>query len=243
MEKKLGALPTTVLTAVCALTGFLLRSAERSGGSATGLIVCSIVVTLALLALSLTFWKERDYARIFARSLPDAAASGLGAALMLIGGVLCAIENGGILRILGVLGAVSALLLLRAAALRWSQEKPSAWWHAPIIVFCFLKLFYDYRRWMLDPVILDYCFALFAMICFMFAYYHAAAFCFDRGKRRALLFFSMAGVYYGAVALRGADTMDALFYAGCILNLVACVWQASAVKEASEQPGSAPEQA
>ena len=243
MEKKLGALPVTILTAVCALVGFLLRGAERGGAGATALIVCSIVITLALLALSLTFWKERDYARIFAKSLPDAAASGLGAVLMLIGGVLCAIENGGILRILGALGAVSALLLLRAAALRWSQEKPSAWWHAPIIVFCFLKLFYDYRRWMLDPVILDYCFALFAMICFMFAYYHAAAFSFDRGKRRALLFFSMAGVYYGAVALRGADTTDALFYAGSILSLLACVWQASAVKDAPEQPGSAPEQA
>lgn len=243
MEKKLGALPITLAAAVCALIGLLLRGAERSSGSAAALIVCSAVITLALLALSLAFWRERDYARIFARSLPDAVLSASGAVLILIGSVLSAIEESGIARYLGVLGAISALALLRAAALRWTRQKPSAWWHAPVIIYCFLKLFYDYRRWMLDPVILDYCFALFAMICFMLAYYHAAAFCFDRGRRRALLFFSMAGAYYGAVALSGAQTADALFYAGSILSLLACVWQASAIKEENAQTGEEPERA
>ena len=48
MEKKLGGLPMIVFTAACALAGFLLRTAQRGGGSPAALIAVSAAVELAL---------------------------------------------------------------------------------------------------------------------------------------------------------------------------------------------------
>mgnify|MGYP000323191716 CR=1 FL=1 len=73
-------------------------------------------------------------------------------------------------------------------------------------------------------------FLLLAMLCFMQAAYHTAAFCFDRGDRRALVFFSAAGVYFGAVSLPGASAQEALIYGGTILWLLAALWQGTRVQ-------------
>ena len=48
MEKKLGGLPMIVFTAACALAGFLLRTAQRGGGSPAALIAVSAAAALAL---------------------------------------------------------------------------------------------------------------------------------------------------------------------------------------------------
>ena len=47
MEKKLGGLPMIVFTAACALAGFLLRTAQRGGGSPAALIAVSAAAHLA----------------------------------------------------------------------------------------------------------------------------------------------------------------------------------------------------
>ena len=64
MEKKLGGLPMIVFTAVCALAGLLLRTAQRGGGSPAALIAVSAAAALALLAASLFFEKEREFAHL-----------------------------------------------------------------------------------------------------------------------------------------------------------------------------------
>ena len=71
------------------------------------------------------------------------------------------------------------------------KSVPSAACYVPAILYYVCKLFYDFRRWMHDPAILDYCFCLFALICFMIATYHAASFSFDHGGRRRLCFYSL----------------------------------------------------
>ena len=230
MEKKLGGLPMIVFTAACALAGFLLRTAQRGGGSPAALIAVSAAVALALLAASLLFEKEREFAQVFGKNIADAAGSGVGALLLLLGCALSAWKNTGAGRYIGILGAAAGLMLVRAAALRYGGAKPSAALYVPSILFYVAKLFYDYRHWMVDPTILDYCFLLLAMLCFMQAAYHTAAFCFDRGDRRALVFFSAAGVYFGAVSLPGASAQEALIYGGTILWLLAALWQGTRVQ-------------
>lgn len=244
MEKKLGGLPLIILTFVLSLAGFFLRHAERAGGSAAALIAVSVLASLGMLAVSLLFWKERDYARVFAKSLPDVIVSCLGAAMLLGGCVLGALNTSGASQYISVLGAVSALALLRASALRWAGQKPGAGWYAPLLVFYIARLFCDYRQWMVDPAISDYCFMLFAMLSFMLAFYYAAVFSFDRGSRRALLFFSMTGIYFGAVSLAGAEAAQVLLYGGSMLCLAGNLWQAGVLKTPEEAENSgAPEQA
>ena len=173
---------------------------------------------------------EREFAQVFGKNIADAAGSGVGALLLLLGCALSAWKGTGAGRYIGILGAAAGLMLVRAAALRYGGAKPSAALHVPAILFYVAKLFYDYRRWMVDPTILDYCFLLLAMLCFMQAAYHTAAFCFDRGDRRALVFFSAAGVYFGAVSLPGASAQEALIYGGTILWLLAALWQGTRVQ-------------
>ena len=182
MKEKMGSLPVTAAALVCALLGLSLRAAGRSGG-AGALIAVSACVTLAAAVYALLAQKERDYACVFEKSLFDAAASCLGALLIGVGCALEALNGAGTGRYIAVLGALSALALIRAAALRWSGRKPGAGWFAPMIVYYLAKLFFDYRQWMLDPAILDYCFMLFAMLLFLLASYYAAVFSFDRGGR------------------------------------------------------------
>ena len=86
--------------------------------------------------------------------------------------------------------------------------------YVPAILYYVCTLFFDFRRWMHDPAILDYCFCLFALICFMIATYHAASFSFDHGARRRLCFYSLCGVFFGASAMAGQELSSMLIYAG-----------------------------
>ena len=141
MKEKMGSLPVTAAALVCALLGLSLRAAGRSGGVGA-LIAVSACVTLAAAVYALLAQKERDYACVFEKSLFDAAASCLGALLIGVGCALEALNGAGAGRYIAVLGALSALALIRAAALRWAGRKPGAGWFAPMIVYYLAKLFF-----------------------------------------------------------------------------------------------------
>ena len=236
MKNKLGSLPVTAAALVCALLGLILRSV-----GAGALIAVSVCVTLAAAVYALLAQRERDYARIFEKSMADTAASCLGALLILAGCAVDALNGAGAGRYIALLGALSALALIRAAALRWAGQKPSAGWYAPVIVYYLAKLFFDYRQWMVDPAILDYCFKLFAMLLFLLASYYAAVFSFDRGGRRMLLFSTAGGIYFGAVSLPGADLPHALMFAGSMLCLLAYLWQAASIKTPAPEQAAQPD--
>ena len=93
--------------------------------------------------------------------------------------------------------------------------------YVPAILYYVCKLFYDFRRWMHDPAILDYCFCLFALICFMIATYHAASFSFDHGGRRRLCFYSLCGMFFGATAMAGQDACRSF---SSTAQARACAW-------------------
>ena len=54
-------------------------------------------------------------------------------------------------------------------------------------------------------MILDYCFDLLVLICIMCATFHLGGFCFDKGRRRATVFFCFCGIFFSAAALADGD--------------------------------------
>lgn len=70
------------------------------------------------------------------------------------------------------------------------------------------------NQWSADPIILDYCFYLFALICTMYALYYVMGFCFDRGRRRHAIFWCLAGFFFCLVSVLGSDASRFTFYGG-----------------------------
>lgn len=238
MKKYLGGAYTAGITVLAALIGFILRLTQLDGGKLTALIVCSVIACAAFLALALTRKPRRKYTDVLVRCLADLLLTTLGGVVLLTGCAVGVITGSGAARYIAVLGALAALVLLRAMMLRCQSQPVNAAYYVPMILYYVARLFYDFRRWTIDPAISDYCFMLFAVICFMLASYLAAGFCFDRGSRRALAFFSCAGVYFGGVSMAGGGWETVLVYGGSSLMLLAYVWQSATPKLRKRRPGS-----
>jgi len=71
---------------------------------------------------------------------------------------------------------------------------------------------------------LDYCYDLLALICTMCALFHLGGFCFDQGRRRSAVFFTMGGVFFNVVAMAGAPAAEALSYLAATLWLLVNLW-------------------
>jgi hypothetical protein len=69
------------------------------------------------------------------------------------------------------------------------------------VVYLILKLMCNFKSWSIDPIILDYCIPLFALIFTLLAFHRGAGFVFDQGKPRSALFYAMAAVYFCAAAV------------------------------------------
>ena len=82
---------------------------------------------------------------------------------------------------------------------------------ASIVVYLVLEF---KNQWSADPIILDYCFYLFALICTMYALYYVMGFCFDRGRRRHAIFWCLAGFFFCLVSVLGSDASRFTFYGG-----------------------------
>lgn len=236
MKKYLGGSYTAAAAVLAALIGFILRQAQLKSGKLTALIAVSIIFCAGFLALALTRKPRRKYTDVLGRCLADLLLTTLGAIVLIAGCAVGAIGGTGASRYISALGALAALVLLRALMLRCENQPVGAGYYVPMILFYVARLFYDFRRWTIDPAIADYCFMLFAVICFMLATYFAAGFCFDRGNRRALAFFSMAGVYFGGVSMAGGGWETALTYGGSSLMLLAYVWQTARLKLRKRRP-------
>lgn len=78
-----------------------------------------------------------------------------------------------------------------------------------------LKLIPDFRRWSVDPVIIDYCFQVFAMLCFMLAALHLGGLLLHEGNERRTRVFCICGVVFcvmGAADGGAAETLTFLAY-------------------------------
>lgn len=93
----------------------------------------------------------------------------------------------------------------------------------PAYAFC-LWLVSAYQQRAADPVVLDYVYELFAIICTLLGLYFAAAFSFAKAKVWRCAFFSLMGVYFSIVTLADShDRATQLLYLFAILYQLATV--------------------
>lgn len=230
MKKGIGSAQLVAICVAAALIGLFLRNAQLDSGSSTALIVFSAAVCAAFAVWNLTRKQRKKYTDVLFRCLADLVLTTLGVLVLIAGCAVTAITASGAERYLAVFGVLSSLALLRAMMLRCEKQPVSALYYVPMTLYYVASLFWNFRQWTIDPAILDYCFMMFAVICYMMAAYFAASCCFDRGNRCALGFFSMAGVYFSGVSMAGGGWEIALTYGGSALILLAYVWQTSVPK-------------
>lgn len=226
MKQRRSARFFLILIAAFAAAGFFLRRAERAGADAGWLIGVSVAAALACLAVSVTRKPCGKFAAMFQPSKIDGAAGVAGSVLLAVGGFLMLVQSAGFARLIGGVAILAGACLALASLTRARGNMPKVGLYVAVVLFYVVKLFYDFRHWTVDPAVLDYCFWLFAAICFMLATFHAAQFCFDLGKRRVLTFFALMGIYFGAVSLADLQGGEALLCAGSTLWMLACAWQA-----------------
>ena len=226
MKQRRSARFFLILIAAFAAAGFFLRRAERAGADAGWLIGVSVAAALACLAVSVTRKPCGKFAAMFQPSKIDGAAGVAGSVLLAVGGFLMLVQSAGFARLIGGVASLAGACLALASLTRARGNMPKVGLYVAVVLFYVVKLFYDFRHWTVDPAVLDYCFWLFAAICFMLATFHAAQFCFDLGKRRVLTFFALMGIYFGAVSLADLQGGEALLCAGSTLWMLACAWQA-----------------
>ncbi len=226
MKKNKTALPYVLAALALSAGGFALRLFERAGGSAIPLIGLSAAAVVVFLLAAWSLEKKTAFAELFRASVPDAVLSSLGALLLIAGGIATVATVASASRLLGLGAVLAGGAVLFCAAGRYKGKAAAPFAYVLPVLFYVVKLFMDFRRWMVDPAILDYCFLLFALISFMLASFHAAGFTFDKGSRRALALFSLTGVYFGGAAIAGAGLAEALVYGGSMAYLLALVLQA-----------------
>lgn len=89
---------------------------------------------------------------------------------------------------------------------------------------CCLWLVVTYQQRTSDPVVLDYVYELFAIVCTLLAFYFAAGFSFGRGKVWLCAFFCLLSVYFGLVTLADSHNWGTL-----LLLLFSILYQLAAV--------------
>ena len=204
-----------------------LQRLSRSTGALAPLIVAAVAAVLLALAAALLQPKKQKYFDVFCKNTTYMVFTLIAAAVPAVGGVPQVMQGGLISAALGVLCMVGAVGLAVGAIMQQQGKTPPARCYVPIVLFYAVRLFRDFRQWMVDPAIMDYCFMLFALIGFMLAAYHMGAFSFDRGNSRALTFFVLVGYFFGLASpiAPGAISAELFVYLGGAWWMFACMLQ------------------
>lgn len=233
-----------IFAVLCVAVRYLARyltQTARSGALLSLLLISLLAAALAAVCARMTP-KYSAYCDVFSPQRADTIFSVISVLFLLVGGVQQIMEGTAAALALGVLCVVSALGLAFGANYRRRGKNPPARCYVPAIVFYAGKLFRDFRQWMVDPAILDYCFLLFALICFMLATYHMGAFSFDRGSSRSLTFYALLGLYFGVIAPTPTGWNAELFvYGGSALWMLVCVYQLALQKPRRQAPAHGPD--
>ncbi len=130
-----------------------------------------------------------------------------------------------IMFLLGLLGGFCAFA---TAVLRRGPGKRSPAPEMVPVVYLLIKTMLNFKRWSTDPVILDYCVQLFALIFTMLAFFRGAGFVLNQGKPRRALFDCMAAVFFCAAAMMdGIHTLSLsaiITYGGFLLWQLPVIW-------------------
>ena len=235
MEQKISRIPAMAATAILAVAAFALRAGQmaaafdaegiRTGKGVVFFSLVTVAVTVLFALYSRNLKGRKKYAAMTDRSLPVLAVGGLAALLMVLSGAMLLLRPGQQGEQLIALGSVLTGLCWAATAMsRYMGKKVHAALFLLPAVFYVAALVFRFRFWTRDPVILDYCYDLGALICVMCAVFHLGSFSFEKGERRRAVFFSMSGVFFCAAALAGASAAQALGYLAAIVWLMDNLW-------------------
>lgn len=234
MEQKLRRLPVMIVTLCMAVAAFFLRRSQLStafdeigviAGKGHG-FVWYTVVAVVLFAVYAWFLRGRKkYSSISSRWTPLFVLSCVAAALLAVGSILRLSAGAGASGIVIALGGVITAVcwVLTALGRYQARQAHGALFLLPA-VFYVVDLVMQFRLWTRDPIILDYCYDLLALICTMCAVFQLGGYCFDKGKRRAATFFTMSGIFFNAAAMAGADAPCMLSYLAAALWLLVNLW-------------------
>ena len=243
MQKILGRVPVLAATLILAAAGFFLRLRHLNvgfdpqglpnGRGVWPLVILCVLSLAAFLLVSLKKEKRCGYEENFSPDMLSVLLSVLAAGLLLAGNVMAFTRvspmatpvNQMLTRVTAALGAASGLSFVGIAAAQHKGEKPSAALHLLPVVYYILQMIFNFKSWSTDPIILDYCFKLFALIFVMLAVFHAGGFVFGTGQRRSTVFLCLAGVFFSIISPADGGASYVLITSSSALWLTANGWQ------------------
>ena len=229
MERKLGRVPVMIVLILAAVAAYFLRLEQLRAMSVfvrtNGLTWLCAAMVLLFAAYAWLLRPRKKYKALSDRSPLVLAVTLAATAGMLLGCVAMIrdLEHDYDL-LLAAGGAVTAICWAVVALDRFRGRKlPAPLFMIPALFYA-VRLILDFRNWSRDPMILDYCFDLLALICIMCATFHLGGFCFDKGKRRLTVFYCCCGILFGAAAIAGGRMREVAMTGGAMLWLAANLW-------------------
>ncbi len=233
MEQILGRIPAILIALFSAVAAFVLRTSQlaaaydESGRMIVGLgdgpLTLLCLLMLAVFAVYSFFLRPRKkYQTLASASVALFAMTTVASVAMLVGCVLLALNLAQMSDLLIATGGVVAAICWFVSGLDRvrGRKTPAALFMTPALFYA-VDLICEFRYWSRDPMILEYCFDLLAMICVMCATYHLGGFCFDRGSRRRTAFFSLCGIFFCAAAMADGSVSSRIRMAAAALWLFA----------------------
>lgn len=191
------------------------------------LIAGSIVFPLVFLVAAIKSPGRSHFHKVLVFSKAQSGVSMAAAWLILLSAIVSIFRSSGIAAlVLFLLGTLSAFCLMMTSRLRlWGNQMPLP--ELIPVIYLVIKLILNFKDWSTDPIILDYCDMLFALIFTLLAFYGSAGFVFNKGQPRKALFYASVAVFFCAMAAV-SDIMDgnfptAIAYAGYLLWFIPVV--------------------
>lgn len=195
-----------------ALRLWALKAAMAAGGlpvdnhiSTYLTAIFSIIMVVLFLCFALTSPGHSGKMTVLDYSAKQFIPAMIGAILILAGAAVEFVENllfipnfSALFMCLGGFCAGICLMLVAYSRRTGSHRYPGA--HLIPIIYLVIKLILNFKNWSTDPIILDYCFILFALIFSLLAFYHSTGFFFNKGKSRKALFYCLSAVFFSAMA-------------------------------------------
>ncbi len=188
----------------------------------------SLAIVAILLVLAITSPGRSGRHRVLSCGGGGYALGVLAAVMLLAGSALEFMEalqsgpdlSSPIMCLLGLMGGICCIITAHTRR-SGNTAHPAA--ELIPVVYLVVKLVLNFKSWSIDPIILDYCVILFALIFSLLAFHRTAGFVFDKGKPRTALFFSMCAMYFCAAAIM--DGIADVSFATIATYLGLLLWQ------------------
>lgn len=236
MEQKLGRLPAVIVTVLAAVGAYFLRRQQMlnyiddtgryvAHAAKAGITWLCVVMVLVYAAYCFLLRPRKKHTAIQGTS-PLALLGTLAGALgLLMSAAVTVLERQSSAElVLAACSVVTALCWAVIALCRWrGKTLPTGAFMLPTLCYTVCVII-RFRGWSQDPMVLDYCYDLLALLSIMLASYHLTGFCFDRGHRRITAFFCFCGILFGAAAVSGGRMRELASTGGAMLWLASNLW-------------------